>query len=78
MGPMTLLLFPYSGFLCPSTPARFESANLGSSGEYDNHWTTGVYDMVEEETWNDQNKVEAFVQHSNPPIIGDTILHEEE
>ena len=23
-------------------PAGFESANLGSSGEYDNHGTTGV------------------------------------
>ena len=26
----------------PSTPARFEPANLGSSGEYDNHGITGV------------------------------------
>ena len=26
----------------PSTPAGFEPANLGSSGEYDNHGTTGV------------------------------------
>ena len=26
----------------PSTLAGFEPANLGSSGEYDNHWTTGV------------------------------------
>ena len=36
----------YSGFLRYkkkwSTPAGFEPANLGSSGEYDNHWTTGV------------------------------------
>ena len=27
-----------------STPAGFEPANLGSSGEYDNHGTTGVDD----------------------------------
>ena len=27
----------------PRTPAGFEPANLGSSGEYDNHWTTGVF-----------------------------------
>ena len=26
----------------PSTPAGFEPANFGSSGEYDNHGTTGV------------------------------------
>ena len=26
----------------PSTPAGFEPANLGSSGEYDNHGTPGV------------------------------------
>ena len=26
----------------PSTSAGFEPANLGSSGEYDNHWTTGI------------------------------------
>ena len=26
----------------PSTPALFEPANLGSSGEYDNHGTTGI------------------------------------
>ena len=26
----------------PSTPAGFEAANLGYSGEYDNHWTTSV------------------------------------
>ena len=26
----------------PSTPAGFEPAKLGSSGEYDNHGTTGV------------------------------------
>ena len=36
----------YSGFLRsernPSSPAGFEPANLGSSGEYDNHWTTRV------------------------------------
>ena len=36
----------YSGFLCseknPSTPAGFEPAKLGSSGEYYNHGTTGV------------------------------------
>ena len=24
------------------TPAGIEPANLGSKGEYDNHWTTGV------------------------------------
>ena len=36
----------YSGFLCseknPSTLAGFEPVNLGFSGEYDNHRTTGV------------------------------------
>ena len=36
----------YSGFLRseknPSTPAGIEPANLGSRGEYDNHWTTGI------------------------------------
>ena len=26
----------------PSTPAGIEPANLGSRGEYDNHWTSGV------------------------------------
>ena len=26
----------------PSTPVGIEPANLGSRGEYDNHWTTGV------------------------------------
>ena len=26
----------------PSTPARIEPVNLGSRGEYDNNWTTGV------------------------------------
>ena len=26
----------------PLTPAGIEPANLGSRGEYDNHWTTGV------------------------------------
>ena len=26
----------------PATPAGIEPANLGSRGEYDNHWTTGV------------------------------------
>ena len=26
----------------PATPTGFELANLGSSGEDDNHWTTGV------------------------------------
>ena len=26
----------------PSTPAEFEPANLGSSGDRDNHWTTGL------------------------------------
>ena len=26
----------------PSTPAGIEPSNLGSRGEYDNHWTTGV------------------------------------
>ena len=26
----------------PSTPAVIEPANLGSRGEYDNHWTTKV------------------------------------
>ena len=35
----------YSWFLRseknPSTPAGIEPGNLGSSGEYDNHWTTG-------------------------------------
>ena len=30
----------------PSTPAGIEPMNLGSRGEYDNHWTTGV-DTVE-------------------------------
>ena len=46
---MALLPFrrkKYSGFLRseknPSTPAEFEPANLGSSGEYDIHGTTGV------------------------------------
>ena len=29
----------------PSTPAGIEPANLGSRGEYDNHWTTGVDTM---------------------------------
>ena len=45
--PMALLPFQrnsYSGFLRseknPSTPAKFEPANLGFSGEYDNHGTT--------------------------------------
>ena len=33
----------------PSTPARFEPANLGSSGEYDNHWTTGVDAHISED-----------------------------
>ena len=27
-------------------PAGFEPANLGSSGEYDNHWTTKVDDKI--------------------------------
>ena len=27
----------------PLTPAGFEPMNLGSSGEYDNHRTTGVH-----------------------------------
>ena len=26
----------------PSTSAGFEPANLGSSDEYDNYWTTGI------------------------------------
>ena len=26
----------------PSTSTGIEPANLGSRGEYDNHWTTGV------------------------------------
>ena len=26
----------------PSAMVRIEPANLGSRGEYDNHWTTGV------------------------------------
>ena len=30
----------------PSTPAGFEPANLGSSGEYDNHGTTGVNNTI--------------------------------
>ena len=48
-GPTTLLSFLrklYSGFLLseknPSTSAGFKPVNLGSSGEYDNHGTTGV------------------------------------
>ena len=49
MGPTALLPFhreSYSEFLHSEkivpTPAGFEPANLGSSGEYDNHGTTGV------------------------------------
>ena len=31
----------------PSTPVGYEPANLGSSVEYDNHGTTGVYSSEE-------------------------------
>ena len=48
-GPTALLPFrrkSYSGFLRSekktSTQAEIEPTNLGSSGEYDNYWTTGV------------------------------------
>ena len=34
----------------PSTPAEIEPANLGSRGECDNHWTTGV-DSRNEMRW---------------------------
>ena len=42
------LYFPSEGRIFtfwknPLTPAGFDSANLRSSGEYDNHGTTGVY-----------------------------------
>ena len=33
----------------PSTPAEFEPANLESTGEYDNHGTTGV-DVISTDT----------------------------
>ena len=34
----------------PSTPVGIEPAKLGSRGEYDNHWTTGV-DLHVREAW---------------------------
>ena len=51
-GPTALLPFrrnSYSGFMLwknPLTPAGIEPANLGSSGEYDNHGTTGVDSQI--------------------------------
>ena len=40
--PKEIILRIFTLWKYPSTPAGCEHANLGSSGEYDNHWTTGV------------------------------------
>ena len=45
--PKEVILWIFTLWKNPSSPAGFEPANLGSSGEYDNHGTTGVDAQVE-------------------------------
>ena len=40
--PKEVILNIFTLWKIPSTPDWFETANLGSSGQYDNHGTTGV------------------------------------
>ena len=44
----------------PSTPAGFEPANHGSSGEYDNHGTTGV-DNTDPVCYHCANSIDIFI-----------------
>ena len=40
--PKEVILRIFTLWKNPSTPARIKPTYLGSRGEYDNHWTTGV------------------------------------